>query len=131
MMPTMFARVSIVTETLITATSVEDEGDVVVAQRTGFLEQKWKFATCFLLVTLTVIMGVLFCENKGGEPPSFIPSMQPSSTPSFNPMSIFKMVQARGHIRCGLWNSMVESGEGDLLDLVSFSPMFYFDLYIP
>ena len=136
-MSSLLAHVSIAEETLVTATLVEDEGEVVVAQRIGFLERKWKFVTCFLLVTFAVTTGVLIYEfygNEGGELPAFIPSMQPSSIPSFlpsfNPMPTLKIVQARGHIRCGLRNSMVESGEGDLLDLVSFSPMFYCVLYV-
>eukprot|EP00579_Thalassiosira_antarctica_P013409 CAMPEP_0201945108 /NCGR_PEP_ID=MMETSP0903-20130614/53734_1 /ASSEMBLY_ACC=CAM_ASM_000552 /TAXON_ID=420261 /ORGANISM="Thalassiosira antarctica, Strain CCMP982" /LENGTH=869 /DNA_ID=CAMNT_0048488167 /DNA_START=93 /DNA_END=2702 /DNA_ORIENTATION=+ len=107
---------------LITASLVQDEGEVAVAQRVPFFARKWKLflsAMCILLTLSTVLLSLTLTgiiNTQGGE--IFEPlDLQPSSSPTFDPRPTLEIVQERGHVRCGMSNATINSGEGFYLDL--------------
>ena len=57
-------------------------------------------------------------EGEATSVPSFQPSFQPSLSPTFDPRPTLEIVQERGHVRCGMENMTIYSGEGFHLDLV-------------
>ncbi len=120
------------TENLISATLVdESEGVVVVAERVGFAERRWKtFVSAILLASTSVVLAVFFIPREVDDvvrPPSeeLFPSMQPSFSPSFDLRPTLEIVRARGHLRCG-FEKGVASGPMRVMrvrrvKLVSFS----------
>ena len=122
--------------TLIEATLVEDvEGEVVVAERVGFIERKWKMCACatvFLLSLLAISLSVVLATIRNGqEVEMLVPSFQPSLSPTFDPRPTLEIVQKRGYVRCGLRNVTMNPGERFRLDLVCSFIFSLFDHLYP
>ncbi|KAL9179839.1 hypothetical protein ACHAXT_007809 [Thalassiosira profunda] len=120
-MSAIFAHVS-AGEPLVQATLVEDdEAEVVVAQRMGFLQRMWKLLAglmCVLLILAILLAALLSGSNVSKETEIYdMPSTMPSMYPTYDPAPTLQRVQVRGKLRCGLSSTRGPAGEGFYVDL--------------
>lgn len=114
---------------LVVGAALVEEGEVVMAERVGFLQRWWKVlggVMCVSLVILatclSVFLGAAAAAAAIGDGYDMRPtdalSAMPSSSPSFDTRPTLEIVQERGHVRCGrgLWSKR-QSGADLYTDL--------------
>lgn len=91
---------------------------MVVAEPPSRFHRYWKPVALVLFLALAAMSAALVVVYVRNEEmptaPSMLPSMQPSSPPSFVSGSTLESVRSRGFIRCGLSNATIEYAEGSI-----------------
>ena len=119
-------------DVLVEATLVESNasvvvGEVVEAERVGYCARRWKSIAIFLvsllvlfaiLLSVSLALGVFTTADE--ELITDVPSMQPSSSPTWDTRPTFDIVRERGYVLCGISNFSNSLSQGSIVDLVSF-----------
>ena len=119
-------------DVLVEATLVESNasvvvGEVVEAERVGYCARRWKSIGIFLvsllvlfaiLLSVSLALGVFTTADE--KLITDVPSMQPSSSPTWDTRPTFDIVRERGYVLCGISNFSNSLSQGSIVDLVSF-----------
>lgn len=122
--PQMYGSDVLVEATLVESNASVVVGEVVEAERVGYCARRWKsIGICLvsllvlfaILLSVSLALGVFTTADDGLI--TDVPSMQPSSSPTWDTRPTFDIVRERGYVLCGISNVAISLSEGAIVDL--------------